>query len=211
MFDSELLDNRHGPFNMHYLEKIDKILQYALEDHSRTLAVRVDLRLSPSWVLNDTLTCHPNLQDDLISRFVCSVKAKVIHYRKRLVKEGKKAHACTPRYFWVKEIDSAEFPHYHLVMFFNKDLFRGLGRFDSEDHNLASMIRQAWLSALDLKGYDEYQSLVHFPKNGVYTLDRNAPDFVNNFNNLVFRLSYLAKENTKVYSPNERSMGCSQK
>jgi hypothetical protein len=49
-------------------------------------------------------------------------------------------------------------------MFFNKDLFRGLGRFDSEENNLASMIRQAWLSALDLKGYDEYQPLVHFLK-----------------------------------------------
>ncbi|MFH3546881.1 inovirus Gp2 family protein [Klebsiella aerogenes] len=211
MFDSTLLDYRHGSLNAHYLGKIENVLQYALDEHPRTLAVRVDLRLSPSWLLNDTLACYPNLQDDLISRFVCSVKAKVIHYRKRLVKEGKKAHACTPRYFWVKEIDSAEFPHYHLVMFFNKDLFRGLGRFDSEDHNLASMIRQAWLSALDLRGYDEYQSLVHFPKNGVYTLDRNAPDFVNNFNNLVFRLSYLAKDNTKLYSPNERSMGASQK
>ena len=211
MFDSELLDHRHGSLNADYLKKIENVLQYALDEHARTLAVRVDLRLSPSWGQDDTLTCHPNLQADLLSRFVCSVKAKIRHYRKMLLKEGKKAHACTPRYFWVKESDSAESPHYHLVMFFNKDLFRGLGRFDSEENNLASMIRQAWLSALDLKGYDEYQPLVHFPKNGVYILDRNAPDFVNNFNHLVFRLSYLAKENTKVYSPNERSMGASQK
>lgn len=211
MFNAALLDNRQAPFNPLYLEKIEQVLHYALEEHSRTLAIRVDLHLSPSWLQNDTVTCHPNLQADLLTRFVCSVKAKIIHYRKTLKKEGKKAHACTPRYFWVKEIDSAEFPHYHLVMFFNKDLFRGLGRFDSGDNNLSNMIRQAWLSALGLKGFDEYQSLVHFPANGVYILDRGQPDFVDTWNDLVFRLSYLAKEDTKIYSPQERSMGCSQK
>ena len=76
MFDSELLDHRHGSLNANYLKKIENVLQYALDEHARTLAVRVDLRLSPSWVRDDTLTCHPNLQADLLSRFVCSVKAK---------------------------------------------------------------------------------------------------------------------------------------
>ena len=211
MFHPDLLDHRHAPFNPYYLKRLDNVLQYALEEHARTLAVRIDLHLSPSWLQTDTLMCHPNLQSDLISRFACSVKAKIIHYRKKLKNEGQRAHPCTLRYFWVKEIDTAQFPHYHLVMFFNKDLFRGLGQFDSNDNNLANIIRQAWLSALDLKAHDEYRSLVHFPSNGVYTLDRNAPDFIKNLNNVVFRLSYLAKEDTKVYSPQERSMGSSQK
>lgn len=211
MFHPDLLDHRHAPFNLNYLKRLDKVLQYALEEHARTLAVRIDLHLSPSWLQTDTLTCHPNLQTDLLSRFACSVKAKISHYRKILKKEGQRAHLCTPRYFWVKEINTAHFPHYHLVIFFNNDLFRGLGRFDSDDNNLANIIRQAWLSALGLKEYDEYRSLVHFPSNGVYTLDRNGPEFVKNLNDLVFRLSYLAKEDTKAYSPQERSMGSSQK
>ncbi|WP_370645044.1 inovirus-type Gp2 protein [Buttiauxella sp. W03-F01] len=49
---------------------------------------------------------------------------------------------------------------------------------------------------------------MHFPTNGVYILDRGQPDFVETWNDLVFGLSYLAKEDTKVYSPQERSMGC---
>ena len=44
MFDSELLDHRHGSLNANYLKKIENVLQYALDEHARTLAVRVDLR-----------------------------------------------------------------------------------------------------------------------------------------------------------------------
>lgn len=211
MFDSALLNHRHAPFNSRYLEKIEKVLHYALNEHPRTLAVRVDLRLSPKWLQKDSVTCHPNLSPDLLARFVCSVKSRIKHYRKKREREGKRTHPCTPRYFWVKEIDTADFPHYHMVIFLNKDLFRGLGDFNSEENNLGNIIKQAWLSALDLSGYDEYQHLVHFPSNGVYPLDLRAPDFTRVLNELVFRLSYLAKDETKHYSPEARSMGCSQK
>ncbi|EBM2192624.1 inovirus Gp2 family protein [Salmonella enterica] len=211
MFDSLLLDHRHGSLNSRYLEKIERVLQYALNEHPRTLAVRVDLRLSPQWYQNDSATCNPNLSSDLLTRFVCSVKSRIKHYRKKREREGERVHPCTPRYFWVKEIDTADFPHFHGVMFFNKDLFRGLGDFNSEENNLGNIIQQAWLSALDLRGCDEYKSLVHFPSNGVYTLDRNDPGFTRTWNNLMFRLSYLAKDETKAYSPKARSMGGSQK
>lgn len=211
MFNFEFLDHRHAPFNIHYLEKIEQTLFYAQEEHPRMLAIRVDLHLSPSWFQNDSVKCHPNLSSDLLSRFICSLKAKIWSYRKNCEREMKRAHPCTLRYFWVREIDTAALPHYHLVLFVNKDLFRGLGNIKTSDINLGNMIRQAWLSALDLNGYDEYHSLIHFPSNGVYILDRNQPDFAETRNALVFRLSYLAKEKTKVYSPRERSMGCSQK
>ncbi|HED1422649.1 TPA: inovirus Gp2 family protein [Kluyvera georgiana] len=211
VFNFEILDHQHAPFNHRYLEKIEQTLFYAQEEHPRTLAIRVDLHLSPSWLMDDTVKCHPNLSPDLLSRFICSLKAQIWYYRKSSEREMKRAHPCTLRYFWVREIDTAALPHYHFVLFVNKDLFRGLGNIKTSDTNLGNMIRQAWLSALDLNGYDEYHSLVHFPSKGVYILDRNQPEFVETWNALVFRLSYLAKENTKVYSPRERSMGCSQK
>ncbi|HFZ1710287.1 TPA: inovirus Gp2 family protein [Citrobacter sedlakii] len=211
MFDSALLDHRHGSLNAHYLRRIENVLQYALDEHPRTLAVRVDLRLSPQWLQEDSVTCHPNLSRDLVSRFVCSVKARIKAYRKQREKVGIRAHPCTPRYFWVREIATADFPHFHLVMFFNKDLFWTLGDFSSEENNLRSIIQQAWLSALGLSGYDEYKSLVHFPSDGVYILDCNDPDYPRVLNELVFRLSYLAKDDTKEYSPKARSMGGSQK
>ena len=75
---------------------------------------------------------------------------------------------------------------------------------------LASLIREAWLSALQLGPYPEYRTLVHIPDNPLYYLDVNNLDYKTVYDKLTFRLSYFAKERTKSYSRNERSFGCSQ-
>lgn len=75
---------------------------------------------------------------------------------------------------------------------------------------LASLIREAWLSALQLGPYPEYRTLVHIPDNPLYYLDANATDYRAVYDKLTFRLSYFAKERTKSYSRDERSFGCSQ-
>ena len=212
MFNPHLLDYSHGPLNDRYLDKFEHVINNALREHPRTLAVRVDLRLSPKWFNNDDmLSCHPNLSSDLMTRFIRSLMAKIESYRQRLQRQGKRAHPCTLRYYWVKESETLHYPHYHTVLFFNKDLFRRLGCFDSESRDLGSMIQEAWLSALGLKGQDEYRALVHFPDNSIYVLDRNQPDFEVHYQALVFRASYLAKDRSKVYSALDRSIGCSQK
>lgn len=104
---------------------------------------------------------------------------------------------------------TAGYPHYHAVLFLNKDLFRGIGHYRGEAQSLGGMIQDAWLSALDLREHDEYRSLVHFPKNATYVIDRYSPRYEELLASLVYRISYLAKEDTKVYSRRERSMGCS--
>lgn len=209
MFPLECLDLRQAPFNQHYLQRLSDVLQLAQDEYPRTLAIRIDLRLSPEWIAEDSVCCNPNTSGDLLSRFISSLRAKIAHYRHRLKRSGKRAHPCRLRYFWVREIDTAVYPHYHVVLFLNKDLFRGLGRADNPQ-SLWRMIQSAWTSALDLRDYDEYRSLVEFPDNPVYVLDTNANDYSEHYKRLVFRLSYLAKERTKAYSSRERSMGCSQ-
>lgn len=211
MFSPSFLDHRHGPLNDNYLEKLEFVIRNALSDHPRTLAVRADLRLSPAWFKNDMLPCHTNLSPDLMTRFIRSLMAKVESYRQRLTKQGKRAHPCTLRYYWVREIETLDYPHYHTLLFFNKDLFWQLGRFNLASHDLSAMIQEAWLSALGLRGYDEYRALVHFPDNPTYVLDRNKPDFDDHYRALVFRASYLAKDRSKVYSASDRSIGYSQK
>lgn len=209
MFSLEYLDLRQAPFNQHYLQRLGDVLQSAQEEYPRTLAIRIDLRLSPEWITEDSVCCNPNMSGDLLSRFISSLKAKIAHYQYRLKRSGKRAHPCRLRYFWVREIDTVVYPHYHVVLFLNKDLFRGLGSAENPQ-SLWRMIQGAWMSALDLRDYDEYRPLVEFPDNPVYVLDINASDYSEHYKRLVFRLSYLAKQRTKAYSSRERSMGCSQ-
>lgn len=198
-------------YNSHYLNRITNIINNAVREHPRTLAVRIDLHLSPDWYDNEMITCYPNLSENVMARFTRSLKAKIEHYRYRISKEGKRAHPCTLRYFWVKEINDTVFPHYHVVIFLNKDLFWKLGNATGDKQCLWTMISDAWLSALDVSAYNVYYRLVHFPQRGVYILDYNSSEYLIQFDKLFSRLSYLAKERTKVYSPDKRSMGCSQK
>lgn len=211
MFSPSFLDHRHGPLNDNYLEKLEFIINNAQADHPRTFAVRADLRLSPTWFNNDMPPCNPNLSPDLMTRFIRSLMAKIESYRQRLTKQGKRAYPCTLRYYWVREIETLDYPHYHTLLFFNKDLFWQLGRFDPASQDLSAMIQQAWLSALGLHGYDEYRALVHFPDNPTYVLDRSKPDFDDHYKAFVFRASYLTKDRSKVYSASDRSIGYSQK
>lgn len=77
--------------------------------------------------------------------------------------------------------------------------------------NLGSLIREAWLSALNLIGHNEYLSLVHFPENPLYYLNVNESQYTQVFNDLMYRLSYFAKDKSKSYSKEQRSFGCSQR
>lgn len=211
MFDPKLLIHGQGTLNYHYLDKLEFVLKNALSEYPRTFAIRIDLHLSPSWFNNDMPSCAPNLSSDLMARFTRSLMAQIDSYRQQLTKHGKRAHPCKLRYYWVRERETSCSSHYHALLFVNKDLFWRLGSFNSENHTVSSMIQKAWLSALRLKGNDEYRALVHFPDNATYVLDRNQPDFTDHYNAFVYRASYLAKERSKAYSASDRSIGYSQK
>ncbi|MGM7757269.1 inovirus Gp2 family protein [Yersinia enterocolitica] len=202
MFDNICLDRRHAPFNTTYLQRILRVIDNANTEHARTMAVRVDLRLPDDILIN---------RQGLISRFIESLDAKIAaRYRSKL-KQGKRTYSCHLRDAWVREVGEInQKSHYHMVLFVNNDTFNGLGSYGEEGTGLASLIREAWLSALQLGYGPEYRTLARFPDNPLYYLDVNSAGYREVYDQLTFRLSYFAKERTKLYSREERSFGCSQ-
>lgn len=202
MFGNICLDRRHAPFNTTYLQRILRVIDNATAEHARTMAVRVDLRLPDDVFIT---------RQGLISRFIESLDAKIAaRYRSKL-KEGKRTYPCHLRYAWVREVGEInQKSHYHMVLFVNNDTFNGLGSYGDDGTGLASLIREAWLSAIQLSQQPEYRKLVHFPDNPLYYLDVNSADYRDIYDQLTFRLSYFAKERTKDYNREERSFGCSQ-
>ncbi|HBN5387276.1 TPA: inovirus Gp2 family protein [Citrobacter freundii] len=202
MFDNICLDRRHAPFNTTYLQRILRVINNAAAEHARTMAVRVDLRLPDNMLIN---------RQGLISRFIESLDAKIAaRYRSKL-KQGKRTYPCHLRDAWVREVGEInQKSHYHMVLFVNNDTFNGLGSYKEDGTGLASLIREAWLSALQLSHCPELWPLARFPDNPLYYLDVNSPGYREVFDQLTFRLSYFAKERTKDYSREERSFGCSQ-
>ncbi|ELY4780946.1 inovirus Gp2 family protein [Cronobacter sakazakii] len=214
-FDNIELDKRHAPFNEYYLERLLEIIDRAIDDHPRTMALRVDLHLPEYRDCGDSIACNPNLSSGLMSRFIGSLRAKIDALRKRTVKRLGSAPSCRLRYLWVREWGEKSGKwHYHAVLFVNKDMFAWMGKYNERPgrgQGLASLIQQAWLSALGWPEEEEYRSLIHIPKNPCYWLNTGAADFQDAYDDLTFRLSYLAKERTKSYSREERSFGCSER
>ncbi|MGP2411139.1 inovirus Gp2 family protein [Yersinia sp. 2553 StPb PI] len=206
-----VLDKRQVPFNTHYLQQIMKVIWNALNDHSRTTVIRVDLRLPEYRDIGDSIIYSPDLRKGLMSRFIESLNAKIAAYRKRKARGEKRIHRNSLRYIWVREqADLLGKKHYHAVLFVSTECFNTLGIYDDNGTGLASLIQEAWLSALGMSDYSECRGLARFPEHPLYFLDVNRHDFREALDKLTLRISYLAKERTKIYSSEERSFGCSQ-
>lgn len=146
-----------------------------------------------------------------ISRFIESLDAKIAaRYRSKL-KQDTRTYPCHLRDAWVREVGEInQKSHYHMMLFVNNDTFNGLGSYKEDGTGLASLIREAWLSALQFSHRSEHWTLARFPDNPLYYLDANSAGFKDIYDQLTLRLSYFAKERTKDYSREERSFGCSQ-
>ncbi|KFC89717.1 MULTISPECIES: inovirus Gp2 family protein [Enterobacterales] len=211
MINTYNLDMRHAPFNDRYLQRLSGVIFNAVREHPRTTAIRIDLHLPDYKDNEDSLTCIVNINQGLMSRFIEALDARIQAFLKHKAQTGIRTYPCHLRYAWVKEKADSDKPHWHVVLFVNKDTFKGPGDYNGRTRNLASMIQASWSSALNLPLAIEYLTLVHFPNNPCYYLNSNkAAVFPDSYDDLMFRLSYMAKERTKVYSKTERSFGCSQ-
>ncbi len=171
----------------------------ALEAHPRLLVVRCDLRFPELETLST--------DSRVITRFFASLKAKINADLKRKEKAWRRRLSCFLNYVWVREYgDVNGKKHYHVLLFFNKDVYHSLGDYLAEEGNLSAMIRQAWLSATRLKHPDFY-SLVQFGRK--FYLDRNSADISSQIQDVVRCAGYLAKNHTKRYGDGERSIGSS--
>jgi hypothetical protein len=211
MINQYNLNMCYAPFNYRYLRKLAGVIFKAVSEHPRTTAIRIDLHLPDYQDTGDSISCIVNLNQGLMTRFIEALNVRIQTFLKNKAQVGMRPYPCTLRYVWVKETGNSNKPHWHVVLFVNKDAFKGPGNYTGQDRNLASMIQAAWSSALGLPLAVEYLTLVTFPKKLSYYLNaKNIATYQDSYDDLMFRLSYMAKERTKVYSRSERSFGCSQ-
>ncbi|MDC9499711.1 MULTISPECIES: inovirus Gp2 family protein [unclassified Pseudoalteromonas] len=199
-----VLAKEKQPLVIPYLDAIEKVMLAACTEHKRTFAVRIDLRLPTH---SNTINLNSN---KVCTRFIASLESQIKADTKRKARAGKTPHPCNIRYIWAREQNTAHHQHYHCVLFFNKDRFHCTGKINAESDNLFTRIVKAWASALSIP-VGETMELVHLPQNAHYYLDAKSSNFTHDYHALYYRLSYLAKLNTKQYGSGQRCFGYSQR
>lgn len=190
---------QQGPFIYNYLQRIDQTIQGAFQDHANIMAVRIDLRLPVQFDWMSQLNGRP-----VFSKFIASLKAKIATRQAKTERDGKRFHATKVHYAWTREFGKNGNPHYHCMLFFNKQTFRGLGEFHPYSGSLYGMISSAWASAL---GMDEHlaDGLVSIPRNSIYRINRGE-----RYDALFYRLSYFAKVASKRFGSGSHNFGTSR-
>lgn len=186
--------------NKLYLKNLNDLIESSLFSSNRIAAFRFDLRFPLG---------HIDQSDRVITKFFESLKAQLKAKDVKTKKEMKRVYPHNLRYSWVRERDTSGNDHFHCVIIVNKDAYSVLGGFNQEEGNMAARIKRAWCSALGSPGVI-IDGLVHFPDNGTYYVDNNAKDKSIRQADLFYRLSYFAKNATKVYGSGKRSFGCSR-
>lgn len=191
-----------------YRSIINQSLNLITNRHQRVVAFRVDTHF-PGIVDNgDNICCFHSLEPGEISRMCKSMEAKLIADIQRKEREGKRVYRGTVIIIWAREFSLSGKCHYHLCLLFNKDAYYHLGDYEKEN-TLRAMITGSWYSAMGLH-LDDYQGLVHFPENCRYVLNSNHPDFQCHYQELLNRLDYLAKIETKIFGEGYRNFGSYQ-
>lgn len=191
-------ETMYGEISSTQMKVAIDVIEDFVSVYPRVFTVRVDLRF-PQMVSSDApdmLICLPKTDAKVITRFFASLESQLLaaHHRK-----GKQGVPAPFGYIWVKEQDASDFPHYHLILLFNKDDYAHLGDYTRQGaNNMATRIRKAWCSALGL-AFPFYQALAHFPDNCEYCIARRDAKFHNeNYYAFLLRMAYLFKLRTKV-------------
>ncbi|HFU3031627.1 TPA: inovirus-type Gp2 protein, partial [Escherichia coli] len=146
--------------NAYWLSRFESILNSALAQHRAVSLIRVDLRF-PEYM--PATIMDTDLDSAVISRFFASLKAKIQAYQRHKRRANKRVRATTLRYFWCREFGKEKGrKHYHVILLLNKDTWCSPGDF-SEPSSLATMILEAWCSALHLEAW-QGDGLVHFSR-----------------------------------------------
>lgn len=192
--------SKRGPLISEYMDVMMRVLDNSLNEYHRILAVRFDLRLPKYFKYFDA---------SIMSKFFASLKSKIAYDLHRKEMRGTRVHKCNLRYFWVKEQSTADLPHFHVVVFLNYNTYMGLGNYESDsNNNIASRIKSAWASALSISA-KAAGPLVHFPEKCQYKLFSSSANFEETKNKLIFRMSYLAKLESKSFGSRQRNVGYS--
>jgi hypothetical protein len=190
-----------GPFIREYLSVLHRTMTRAITQYREVFAFRFDCRL-PSKYQYKSLS----YQNEVVDRFLESFKAKTRHNRQKAIRDQGYAHDSMVRFVWAREVAQRERPHYHFVIFLNKDAFCALGRYEPGIDNIYNRLHEAWASALGLPLADVW-GLVHIPEKARYYLRRDDSVSLETF---FRRASYLCKAATKAYGDGSHGLGASR-
>lgn len=213
------MNNKKSDKSLHrayYVKRINETIDKALNQYPRVLAVRFDLRFPDE---ENRLDCPTRYYDapDVISRAFDSVKSQIKEDIKRKVKAGKRTLTCDVRYIWARELNQEGTKHhYHIILLLNKDAYSWPGKRQTDMSfnylSIYQIVVNAWIRAIKRDDHEkDHHGLIHLPVKGFYTLNRNKPNFKNDYEELTERAIYLAKEYSKDYSDGRRNFYCSQK
>lgn len=191
-----------GPFIREYLAVLHRTMTRAITQYREVFAFRFDCRLPAKYQFKS-----PSYQNEPIDRLMASFKAKTKHNRQMAIRDQGYAHDSTVRYVWAREVGSQRGrPHYHFVIFLNKDAFCALGRYELGIDNIYNRLHEAWASALGLP-IEAVTGLIHIPDNARFILHRHDLDTIADF---FHRASYLCKAATKSYGKGGHGFGASR-
>ncbi|HEJ0337316.1 TPA: inovirus Gp2 family protein [Klebsiella aerogenes] len=187
--------------NADYQQAFYDVIRNAVDEFPRTLALRVDLRFPRHYQYGDS--------NKEVTRFIESLKAKLLVDCQRKNKRWGRNWDNRLRYVWVREVgERNRRKHYHVLLLLNKDFYRGAGSYNADD-SLYALIQQAWYSALGL-GTEQYSGLANMTKSGCFYLNRKLPNYMQQVTDLLKRMEYMAKDHTKNYDDGYRSIGMSR-
>jgi hypothetical protein len=147
-----------------YPQVVSGVLHYAMADHVRLFVVRVDLCFPQRMALNQI----PG--NEVMGRFIKALRGRVNAHRQRVMREYSRACATRIRFAWVRIFAPyTNRPYYHLMLTFNRDAYRTLGNYRSNEDSLARCIQGAWTGALNVD-FSSHRSLARFLKNGQYEI-----------------------------------------
>lgn len=199
-----------GKINYYHRDRSLETIYSALSNFKRVAAFRCDLRFAQDMPGGDpdSVACFERADSSAITRFIESLKSRL---REKLKREGKRVPAPLFEYIWVREQDRSLHPHYHVILFFNRDHYAFRGNYtDTDADNMATRIQRAWCSALGVE-FPYYASLVHFPDKGGYRFNqKDAITHTQEYRNCLQAVSYFWKISTKDIGDGGRNFACSQ-
>jgi len=213
--------NKKREYYEPYLIKSKELLDYVTGEHNRVLSFSLILRFPErfkqdkdvSYISRFIRIFQRKVDVTLEERRKRKVDVTLEERRKRKVrvhhiKTGNKVFN-----IWCRERDSSNNDHYHMFILLSYENFRTLGHYSTSlepKKSLAILVQEAWSDALGIS-YSDMKGFVQFPpKNNYFRVVQNRPDTKSNYDNLLFRMCYLAKRETKNFGEGIRSFGCSR-
>lgn len=201
--------NKDYKFNRDNMEKILSVSNNAMECHPRLLAFRVDLHFPRmafwAWLFAE----RPDYGGIAIKQFIEEFNKLIWKDIVTRESNGKRVHPTSIRYIWAREQTADNsLPHFHMMIFLNKDTYFKLGNFKSTKMNLANKVRMAWFRVLlDEEVTPSFcieKGLVHFPDKGEYHFGKGDEE---QYYKMLMRVVYLAKQDSKRRGEGYRCFG----